>query len=116
MNSQARTPALRQNENGRLPGRRVCVLLCDRLRSRQLRTKLRLLALAVGFAGFVFWFFGGPNLGWTKTTVEIWQIDPVTEIKFPVIEKRFVPGIDFLAACILGAAVLSGLSFAARRR
>ncbi len=81
-----------------------------------MRTKLRLLAVAIGFLGAVFWFFGGPNLGWTKTTVEIWKLDPVTEIKYPVIEKRFLPGVDFLAGCVLVAGALSVFSFCARRK
>lgn len=81
-----------------------------------MRTKLRLLALAVAFAGVVFWFFGGPHFGWTKTTVEIWKVDPVTEIKFPEIEKRFIPGVDFLAGCLFAAGALSALSFCVPRR
>ena len=81
-----------------------------------MRTKLRLLGLAIGFGGFVFWFFGGPHFGWTKTTVEIWKVDPITEIQFPEIQKRFVPGMDFLAVCVIAAGALSALSFCVRRK
>jgi len=80
------------------------------------RTKLRLLGFAVAFVGVAFWFFGGPHFGWTKTTVEVWKVDPVTEIKFPEIEKRFIPGVDFLAACLIAGGALSALSFCAPRR
>ena len=44
--------------------------------------------------------------GWTKTSVTRWQKDPVTEIDGPVIEKKFVPGIDLLALCLAGALAL----------
>lgn len=81
-----------------------------------MRTKLRLAAAAVAFVSLVFWLFGGPNLGWTKTTVEKWQVDPVTQIEYPVIEKRFNPGLDVLAASMAGSAALFGVSFLARRK
>ena len=77
--------------------------------------KLRLAAMALGFVSLVFWFFGGPNFGWTRTSVENWQVDPVTQIQFPIIEKRFNPGIDFLAVCLTGAGALFALSFWPRR-
>jgi hypothetical protein len=80
-----------------------------------MRTKLRLIALAVAFLSLAFWFFGGPNWGWTKTTVVNWQVDAVTEIHYPIIEKRFIPGVDVLALALIAAAALFGGSFWARR-
>jgi hypothetical protein len=80
------------------------------------RAKLRLVALAVASVGVVFWFFGGPHFGWTKTTVEIWKVDPVTEIKFPEFEKRFVPGMDFLGGVLIVSGLLWGTSLLARHR
>ncbi len=44
-----------------------------------------------------FWFFGGMHLGWTRTNETRMEIDPVTTLEFPVIEKRFTPGVDFVA-------------------
>jgi hypothetical protein len=43
--------------------------------------------------------------------------DPVTDIEFPVIEKRFSPGIDVLAAAFLvaGALIISSV-FVPRRK
>ena len=73
-----------------------------------MRRALRLSALAVALVGTVFWFFGGPNLGWTKTRVPVAKLDPVTEIEFTEWEKRFVPGVDFVA----GALGLAGIFFA----
>jgi hypothetical protein len=81
-----------------------------------MRMGLQMAALSLAFVTLVFWLFGGPNLGWTKTTVTHMQIDPITEIEYPVIESRFVPGVDFLAACLGGAAVLFGSSFLFRRK
>jgi hypothetical protein len=76
-----------------------------------MRTKLRVVAifLALGFAGF--WFFGGPNFGWTKDSIAQQVKDPVTEIEATIYTPRFVPGVDFLGAGISGAAVLMVVSF-----
>jgi hypothetical protein len=52
-----------------------------------------------------WWFFAGANAGWTKTSVATMKIDAITGIEYPVWEKRFVPGVDFIA---LGATI-SGL-------
>ncbi len=73
-----------------------------------MRRALRLTALAVALVGTVFWFFGGPNLGWTKTRVPVAKLDPVTEIEFTEYETRFVPGVDFVA----GTLGLAGVCFA----
>jgi hypothetical protein len=75
-----------------------------------MRNILRFCALIIALVSAVFWFFGGPNLGWTKTSVPIQKFDPVTEQSYPQWEKRFVPGVDFLAASFASAAVLAGIS------
>ena len=54
----------------------------------------------------VGWLALGANRGWTKTTVTRWQKDPVTEIDGPVVEKKFVPGVDVLAVGLAGALAL----------
>jgi hypothetical protein len=61
-----------------------------------MRLVLRLAALGIILITFVLWFFGGMNRGWTKTTVTEMRKDPVTDLDFPVTERRFLPGIDFL--------------------
>src|SRR5258707_3849930 len=76
-----------------------------------MRRLLRLSALALALAAAVLWFFGGPNLGWTKTTVDRIEKDPVTGLEGRFPEKRFVPGVDFLAGGILAALLLGGASF-----
>ena len=52
------------------------------------------------------WLGLGANRGWTKTTVTRWQKDPVTEIEGPVIERRFVPGIELLVLGLAGSLAL----------
>ena len=62
-----------------------------------MRIFLRLAALAVAVVTVALWFFGGPNRGWTKTSVPVPEVDPVLG-SYERWEKRFVPGVDFLAA------------------
>ena len=64
---------------------------------------------------FCFWAAKGYNRGWSQNQVPVKQLDPITEIEFTTYEKRFVPGIDYLA----GGTTLGGMIFAAtflRRR
>lgn len=63
-----------------------------------------------------FWALKGADTGWTKTTESRMEVDPVTEMEYPVIEDRFVPGVDFLGGALLCAAVLFGISFAFGRK
>ena len=81
-----------------------------------MRTILRLGALAVALVSLVLWFFGGPNLGWTKTTIDRIETDPVTGIEGHFPEKRFVPGVDFLGASLVVAGLLAGTSLLFRKR
>jgi hypothetical protein len=76
-----------------------------------MRIKLRVAALLFALAVLGFWCFGGPNLGWTKTSVPRKQVDPVTELEVNIYEPRFVPGVDFLAAGLLAAGLLAAGSF-----
>ncbi len=78
-----------------------------------MRNALRFLALAVLLVGAVFWFFGGPNFGWTRTTVPVPRMDPVTEIEYVEWQKNFVPGVDFLGGCLAVAVVVFACSWLA---
>jgi hypothetical protein len=80
-----------------------------------MKTKLRVAGLLVAVVVAAFWFFGGANRGWTKTSVPRVEKDPVTEIQVNVYEKRFVPGVDFLGAGMVFAALLAGSSVFFRR-
>lgn len=75
---------------------------------------LRLAALGIALVGAVFWLFGGPHLGWTKTQVAVARKDPVTEIEFVEWQKNFVPGVDFLGGILVLAALVHGASFLVR--
>jgi len=70
------------------------------------RRILQRIAFALAAAAVVGWLALGANRGWTKTTVTRWEKDPVTEIDGPVVEKKFVPGIDLVAVCLTGALAL----------
>jgi hypothetical protein len=64
---------------------------------------LNLLALAIVLAAVVTWAVTGGNRGWTKTSVKVETLDPVTGIEGITYQPKFLPGVDFLGA----AAVLS---------
>jgi hypothetical protein len=70
------------------------------------RRSLQWFALGLAATVVAGWLLLGANRGWTKTTVTRWQKDPVTEIDGPVVEKKFVPGLDLLAAGLAGALAL----------
>jgi hypothetical protein len=77
---------------------------------------LRILSLDLAVIGVILWLALGANRGWTKTSVTHWQKDPVTDIDGPVIEKRFVPGIELLAVWLAANAALFGVSFLCRNK
>lgn len=81
-----------------------------------MRTVLRLAALFVSLVTLVLWLFGGPNLGWTKTSVMVKTIDPITEQDEIKWEKRFLPGVDFLGGGLAAGAILFGTSFVFRKK
>ena len=60
------------------------------------------------------WLFGGMNRGWTKTSVMLKSIDPVTEQDNIEWERRFVPGLDFLVGGVLVSFVFLGASYCFR--
>ena len=71
---------------------------------------LQLLAVLVLLAAGATWLATGANRGWTKTSVVVKTLDPVTGIEGISYEKKFLPGVDFLGATVLGAGVLAGAS------
>jgi hypothetical protein len=81
-----------------------------------MKTILRLAALFASLITVVLWLFGGPNLGWTKTSVPVKTIDPVTEQDEIRWEKRFLPGVEFLGSGLLAAAALFGVRFVFRKK
>lgn len=81
-----------------------------------MRYLFRILAIILFATSFLWWSSAGFNKGWTKTSVQIWKYDEITEITFPETEERFVPGIDFLAGGGTLAVLLTGVSFLFRKR
>jgi hypothetical protein len=80
-----------------------------------IRPILLILAGALVPAALVFWLVTGANRGWTKTSVPVTRTDEVTGISVDDYQKRFVPGVDFLGAALLGSGFLAGASFLFRR-
>ena len=80
-----------------------------------MKNTLRLLALVVVLTVACVWFSTGASRGWTKTSVATKTVDEVTGLEGITYEKRFVPGLDFLGAGLLGAGVLAGASFLFRK-
>lgn len=77
---------------------------------------LRVLAAILMFGAIAFWLAAGANHGWTKTRVPIKVADPVTGLEGVQWQDKFVPGVDFLAAALLGAGILAGVSFLVRTK
>jgi hypothetical protein len=77
---------------------------------------LRILALVVALAAAGTWLTTGGNGGWTKTSVPVKTVDEITGLEGISYERRFVPGLDFLGAALLGASLLTGGSFLFRNK
>ena len=77
---------------------------------------LRAMACLVLVAATALWVVTGANRGWTKTSVPLKRTDEVTGLTVDDYQKRFVPGIDFLGAALLGSGVLAGASFLCRNK
>jgi hypothetical protein len=79
------------------------------------RRVFRTFALLLFVAAMALWLATGANPGWTKTSVPVKRIDEVTGITVDDYQKRFVPGVDFLGAALLGSVILAGASFLIRK-
>ena len=77
---------------------------------------LRTLAWLLLVATLAVWVATGANRGWTKTSVPVRRTDEVTGITVDDYQKRFVPGVDFLGAALLGSGILAGASFLFRKK
>lgn len=89
--------------------------ICSRLIHDAMRTNLRLLALLLALAAAGGWYFLGANRGWTKTSVAVERTDEVTGLTVKDWEKKFVPGIELLAAGLGLSAALAAGSFLIRQ-
>jgi hypothetical protein len=75
-----------------------------------MKRTLRITAAVLVVGAIVFWAAAGANRGWTKTRVPKKIVDEVTGLEGVQWQDRFVPGVDFLGAALLGAGVLAGIS------
>jgi hypothetical protein len=72
---------------------------------------IRVLAGLGAVAIIACWLSLGAHMGWSQTHVPVHKTDPVTETSFTDYENRFLPGLDFLGAGLLGAAAMLALTF-----
>lgn len=77
---------------------------------------LRTFAVVILVMSVFLWIDAGMNRGWTKTSVPKKTVDEVTGIEGISYESRFVPGLDFLGLAVLGAGILTGISFLCRSK
>ena len=77
---------------------------------------LRGTALGLLAAGVAGWWVAGANRGWTKTSVPVKTTDEVTGLEGIAYQKRFLPGVDFLAVVVGAAGALAGVSFLSWRK
>jgi len=77
---------------------------------------LQLMAVLVLLVAGTTWLATGANRGWTKTSVMIKTLDPVTEIEGITYQKKFLPGVDFLGGSALLAGVLGAASLFFRKK
>jgi hypothetical protein len=81
-----------------------------------MKTTLRLIAAILIGGSIIFWAAAGANRGWTKTRIPIKTTDAVTGLEGIQWQDKFVPGVDFLGAAVLGAGILAGISFFVPRK
>jgi hypothetical protein len=81
-----------------------------------MRRALRIFATILVLAAVACWLAAGANRGWTKTSVPLKTVDEVTGLDHIEWQEKFVPGIDFLGATLVAAALLAGASFAFRHK
>lgn len=79
-----------------------------------MKRALQLLALGVAMVTVIGWLAGGRNPGWTRTSVAVRRVDPVTELPYQEYERRFVPGVELLALGLVAAAGLMVVSWLVR--
>jgi len=75
-----------------------------------MKRALRIIAAFLVVGAIVFWAAAGADRGWTKTRVPKKVVDEVTGLEGIQWQDKFVPGVDFLGAALLGAGILAGVS------
>ena len=70
----------------------------------------RIIALLVALLTVGVWLATGAHRGWTKTSVTVTEIEPVTGLEYPVQQQKFVMGVELLGAGWAAALALAGAS------
>ena len=83
-----------------------------------MKKTLLILSLAIALAAGATWLGTGANRGWTKTSVPVKTLDPVTGIEGITYQNKFLPGVDFLgaAAVIAGTLAAGSLLFRSKNK
>jgi hypothetical protein len=81
-----------------------------------MKKTLRMIAAILVVGAITFWAATGANHGWTKTHFPKKIVDETTGLEGVQWQDKFVPGVDFLAAALLGAGILAGLSLVVRTK
>ena len=81
-----------------------------------MKKTLRIIAVLIALLAAGYWFGTGANLGWTKTQVPVKTVDEVTGIEGFSYEKKFVPGVDFVAVGVGAGVLLFAISFAFKNK
>ena len=81
-----------------------------------MKKTLQILAVLLVLTAGATWLITGANRGWTKTSVAVKTLDPITEIEGITYQKKFLPGVDFLGASALVAGLLAGTSLFFRNK
>ena len=77
---------------------------------------LRTVGILICLVGLAVWLAFGANRGWTKTSVQVKKVDPITEQEFVEWQKKFVPGAEFLVGSLFAGSLLAGISFFLRKK
>jgi hypothetical protein len=83
----------------------------------KLRHGLRVLGAVLILTAFVVWFKAGAHTGFTKNRVEVFKVDPITQIEYTDYKESFVMGVEYLAAASLTGLglIASGFIFARKQ-
>ena len=81
-----------------------------------MKRNLRIVSLVFALLSVSAWVFLGANRGWTRTSVPTRTVDEVTGIEGVTYQKKFIPGIDFLATAVAANILCFGLSFLFRTK
>lgn len=75
---------------------------------------LRALAALSAVAIVACWISLGAHTAWSQTRIPVQKTDAVTTTTFTDYEERFLPGVDFLVAGLLGSAAIFALTLVIR--